>query len=165
VNSWWEGLKIRCRSLLAGRPAFRADAAEWPDDRGGIAQDRPGVSWDQIKGRYEDYVAAGARAQAMVQLVDEIARSRYAAGLTAWTSMTDLCIAKAPASPTDPGPYLKISPHFDGNISFEHFDTYIPSRRWRRKVPEAQAFARLERFFDQLHWFARVVRHDSSVNA
>jgi hypothetical protein len=91
----------------------------------------------------------------MARLVDHILTSQYAKGLFAWTSMHDLCVAKMPATTRDPGPYLKISPLFDGNVDLRFIDTGIENRQWHRMVPEDEAFARLERFFDQLHWFGR----------
>jgi hypothetical protein len=92
----------------------------------------------------------------MLRFVEQIEASSYVTGIWAWTSAWDLCVAQMPV--TDPfhvGSYLRISPLFDGNIEFRYLDTYLRDRQWQRVVPEAQAFSRLERFFDQLNWFAR----------
>ena len=88
----------------------------------------------------------------MVALVEQIEASHYAKGLHGWTSMHDLCIAQTPGSPQS-GPYLRIAPRFDGKIEFRYIDTYRAERQWHRIVNEDEAFSRLERFFDQLHWF------------
>jgi hypothetical protein len=93
----------------------------------------------------------------MVQLVQQIEASRYARGVWAWTSMTDLCLAQMPAIDPHPGPYLRILPLPDGNIEFRYFDTYVKERQWHRVVKADEAFSKLEQFFDQLHWFAQVV--------
>lgn len=110
-------------------------------------------SWPEIKEFYEKLSNGGLPVQGMVRLVDHILTSQYAEGVFAWTSMQSLCVAKTPATMRDTGPYLKISPLFNGNIDFRFIDTAIESRQWHRVVAEDQAFARLERFFDQLHWF------------
>jgi len=112
-----------------------------------------GKSWHDIKQFYEDLIRGGLPAQVMLQLEEHISISRYASGLFAWTSMHDLCVAKTPATEQDPGPYLRISPLFDGNIDFRFIDTFVENRQWHRVVSEEEAFSRLERFFDQLHWF------------
>jgi hypothetical protein len=53
------------------------------------------------------------------------------------------------------GPYLRISPRFDGTIEFRYIDTHIEDKQWRRVVNENDAFARLERFMGQVHWIPR----------
>jgi hypothetical protein len=89
----------------------------------------------------------------MLRLVEQIEASRYARGIYAVTSMHDLCITQQPSGGYLDGPYLRISPLFDGSIEFRYFDTHVRQRQWHRIVKENDAFARLERFFDQLHWF------------
>jgi len=114
-----------------------------------------GRSWGEIKEFYEKLVTGGLPVQGMVQLVEHILTSHYAKGLFAWTSMHTLCVAKTPATMRNPGAYLRISPLFNGNVDFRFIDTAIESRQWHRVVSEDEATARLERFFDQLHWFGR----------
>ena len=46
-----------------------------------------------------------------------------------------------------------ISPLTHGKLEFRYVDTYIESKQWYRVVDGARAFARLERFIKQLHWF------------
>lgn len=89
----------------------------------------------------------------MVKLTERIASSPYQK-LHAWTSMHDLCLAQTPRSPVEFGPYLRISPLFDGHILFQYIDTYIESRQWTRTVEEDAAFSRLQHFLHQLRWFA-----------
>jgi hypothetical protein len=89
----------------------------------------------------------------MVQLIREIGSSRYKEDLFAWTSEFDLCIVQTPVTYPYDGPYLKISPFKDGQLEFRYIDTPMEAKQWRRVVAGADAFARLERFLEQLHWF------------
>ena len=108
--------------------------------------------WSEIRSFYEKRVADGLPLQAMVRLIEQIEASRYARGLYGYTSMHDLCATQVPEVSRD-APYLRISPLFDGNIEFRYLDTAIESRQWHRVVKEDDAYRRLERFLDQLHWF------------
>ena len=90
---------------------------------------------------------------AMLALVSAIQASRYTAGLFPWTSMMDLCIAQTPVIYPYDGPYLRISPISSGTVEFRYLDTCDEKKQWHRSVPVEGAFARLERFFDELHWF------------
>ena len=112
--------------------------------------------WAEIVSWYRECVDAGIPLKGMLRLVEQIEASLYIRALHAWTSMHDLCVAQELRShgPYD-GPYLRISPLFDGTIDFRYIDTYIESRQWQRVVKEDDAFQRLERFIDQLHWFAQ----------
>jgi hypothetical protein len=110
--------------------------------------------WNEIRSFYEELVAHGLPLQAMVRLIEQIEASRYARGLYAYTSMHDLCVTQVPEISTiQNSPYLRISPLSDGNIEFRYLDTHIESRQWHRVVGEDEAYQRLERFVDQLHWF------------
>jgi hypothetical protein len=109
--------------------------------------------WLEIEEFYRGLVDRGVNVRGMLRLVEEIEGSRYGRALYAWTSMHVLCIAQQPVSfgPYD-GPYLRISPLSDGIIEFRYVDTYIEPRQWHRRVNEEDAFRRLERLIDQLHW-------------
>jgi hypothetical protein len=112
-------------------------------------------SWSDIKTHYARS-AEFVELRSMVQLIEQIEASPYANGVWAWTSMYDLCVAQMPTSDVHPGPaHLRISPLFNGNIDFRYIDTYVKEKQWHRMVPAAEAFSRLERFFDQLNWFGR----------
>jgi hypothetical protein len=104
--------------------------------------------WADIEATYRgrDEVAP------MLRLVEQIRSSPYELKLHAWTSMHDLCIVQAPCTYPYDGPYLRISPRFDGTIEFRYFDTHIEDKQWHRVVNEDDAFARLERFMEQVHW-------------
>jgi hypothetical protein len=110
-------------------------------------------AWAEIVNRYRERAEAGVPLRGMLDLVEQIAASRYAQALHAWTSVQDLCIAQEARadSPYD-GPYLRVTPRFDGTVEFRYVDTFIESRQWHRIVKEEDAFTRLERFIDQLHW-------------
>jgi hypothetical protein len=56
--------------------------------------------------------------RAMLALVSTIQGSRYVAGLFAWTSMMDLCIAQTPVEYPYHGPYLRISPISPDTVEF-----------------------------------------------
>jgi hypothetical protein len=58
--------------------------------------------WTDIKAFYQQLVMAGSPLEGMVRLVEEIEASRYASGVY--------------------GPYLRISPRFDGTIEFRYID-------------------------------------------
>jgi hypothetical protein len=109
--------------------------------------------WNEIRANYADFANAGSSFQAMYQLVSEIEASDYKHGLFGWTSVHDLCLVQTPVSYPYNGPYLRISPLADGLLEFRYIDTEIRDKQWHRVVAGADGFARLERFFEQLHWF------------
>src|SRR5262249_17227005 len=109
--------------------------------------------WSEIKTYYEQL---GASLQGMLRLVEQIEGSRYANGIYGETSGCDLRITQTPHSAYRDGPYLWISPQADGRLEFRYIDTYVRNRQWSRRVKQDAGFSRLERFFDQLHWFRRL---------
>jgi hypothetical protein len=111
------------------------------------------LPWKQIRQHYAATADSSAALKAMLNLVDEINTSPYADGLFAWTSMHDLCIAQTRVTYPYDGPYLRISPCNNGQIEFRYLDTSIVDKQWHRTVDGADAFRRLERFVNQLHWF------------
>lgn len=98
----------------------------------------------------------GLRLEAMIRLIAQIQQS-HLRSLFGWTSMHDLCIVQTEAEYPYDGPFLRISPRFDGSLEFRYCDTPFTERQWHRVVPEADAFDRLVRFADELHWFPRRV--------
>lgn len=90
----------------------------------------------------------------MHELVRAIEASRYKDGLFGWTSANDLCIVQTPVTYPYDGPVLKISPASDGQLEFRYIDTHIKDKQWHRLVDGPAAFARLENFIKQLHWFS-----------
>src|SRR5262249_1897658 len=100
---------------------------------------------------------AAQSASRPLQLVEQIGASRYVHGIYGEISMHNLrIITRLPQSAFPDGPYLTISPLFDGSMEFRYFDTFVRQMLWHRKVSKTEAFATLERFFDQLHWFPRI---------
>jgi hypothetical protein len=118
--------------------------------------------WGEIERFYRWLVDGGLHVRGMLRLVEQIEASQYARALHAWTSMHDLCIVQVPCSFPYDGPYLRISPLFDGTIEFRYIDTAVFEKQWRRFVREEDAFQRLERFIDQLHWVVREKTRDSA---
>jgi hypothetical protein len=118
--------------------------------------------WDEIEAYFRELVDAGARVGGMLRLVEQIKGSPYARALHSWTSMCDLCIVQLPCTYPFDGPYLRISPRSDGTIEFRYIDTHIESRQWHRVVKKEDAFRRLQRFIDQLHWVVREKASDSA---
>ena len=111
--------------------------------------------WEGIRENYMEFVTRhGLPLHAMVRLIERIEQSQLQA-LFAWTSMHDLCVVQTPVSHPYDGPYLRISPLFNGTIEFRYIDTYVKEQQWRRVVSEDAAFERLLGFTDQLHWFTR----------
>jgi hypothetical protein len=111
--------------------------------------------WSDTENFYRWLVDGGLDVRGMLLLVEQIAASQYARALHAWTSMHDLCIVQVPCTYPYDGPYLRISPLFNGWIEFRYIDTPIEEKQWRRRVKAEDAFQRLERFIDQLHWVVR----------
>jgi len=112
--------------------------------------------WPDIKHFYEELVGLGAPLCGMLRLVEQIESSPYQHGIRGWTSMHDLAITQSiERNYPDTEPHLRISPRYDGRLEFRYIDTYIAPRQWARTIDERDAFVRLERFFDQLHWFSR----------
>jgi hypothetical protein len=111
------------------------------------------MSWGQIRDHYTSFPNAGASLQAIHKLVSEIETSRYKDGLFAWTSVANLCIVQTPVTYPYDGPYLRISPLDAGQLEFRYVDTYFKHKQWHRVVAGDGAFARLESFIKQLHWF------------
>jgi hypothetical protein len=109
--------------------------------------------WKDIKTFYQELVAKGLRLQGMVRLIEQIEESRYASGVYGETSMHNSWLTQMASGAYSNGPYLKISPRFDGTIEFRYIDTAIEKKQWHRVVKEEDAFSRLVLFFDQLHWF------------
>lgn len=109
--------------------------------------------WKDIAAFYRDLVSGGMQLQGMMHLVEQIEESRYATGIFGETSMHDLCVMQT-AGAFSLGPYLRISPRFDGTVEFRYVDTHVTARQWHRVVKDEDAFARLIGFFDQLRWFA-----------
>ena len=114
--------------------------------------------WKDIAAYYRDLVDRGVQIQGMLHLTEQIESSRYAGGVFGKTSMHDLCIMQTAIGGFPEGPYLRISPRFDGTIEFRYVDTYVRTKQWHRVVKDDEAFGRLVGFFDQLHWFAKPVR-------
>lgn len=111
-------------------------------------------SWKEIHDYYRGFVDGGLSFECMFNLIGEIGASSYSRGLFAWTSMHDLCVVQTPVTYPYDGPYLRISPLPNGQLEFRYVDTCIKEKQWHRIVNGAEAFARLERFIKQLHWFA-----------
>jgi hypothetical protein len=129
------------------------------DDSGG---QRMIMSWAEVKEFYQSLADQHPRLSPMLRLVEAVESSRYASGLYPWTSMADLCVQQVPSGKPYDGPFLRISPRSDSTVEFRYIDTGVESRQWHRVVEADHAFARLERFIEQLHWFPRLKpRHDA----
>jgi hypothetical protein len=109
--------------------------------------------WNDIAAFYRDLLGRGLQIQGMLHLTEQIEASRYATGIFGETSMHDLCVTQTAAGGFSDGPYLRISPRFDGTVEFRYVDTHVTARQWHRVVKDEDAFARLVGFIDQLHWF------------
>ncbi len=114
--------------------------------------------WSKIAERYARPIskgAAGAWAASMHNLVREIEQSKYATGLFGWTSMWDLYIVQTPVEYPYDGPRLRIALKPHGLVEFRYIDSYFAEKQWCRTVNADDAFARLEGFLNQLHWFVK----------
>ncbi len=120
-------------------------------------------TWQDIKQTYEEFVSYGLKLQPMVRLIERIQQS-HLKNLFAWTSMHDLCVVQTEAEYPYDGPYLRISPRFDGTLEFRYYDTPNKERQWHRVVAEDDAFDRLVRFADELHWYSRRIESKRDRN-
>jgi tRNA (guanine37-N1)-methyltransferase len=110
-------------------------------------------SWEEVLAYYLRYKLAPGSIN-MLQLCTRIQDSDLAPGLFVWTSHLDLCIQQTRSYPYT-APYLRVSPLRGDRMDFRYLDTPIESKQWHRIVPADQAFERLVKFTEQLHWFAR----------
>jgi hypothetical protein len=110
--------------------------------------------WPAIVAHYEQCTDGEASLQALLALSRHIADSPMASRLYAWTSLWDLCIAQTEVSYPYDGPYLRVSPLFNGHIELRYLDTPEKDGQWHRVVPAGDALARLLKFFNELHWFS-----------
>lgn len=110
--------------------------------------------WANIRDYFEELANLSDSFEAMANLVTEIERSRYKEGLFGWTSMHDLCVAQTSVTYPHLEPYLRISPISAGQLEFRYVDTHNEKKQWQRVVHGSDGFHRLERFLEQLHWFA-----------
>jgi hypothetical protein len=116
--------------------------------------------WPQNVARYEMYSGPDASVAGMLALTRFIADSRLATGLYAWTSMFDLCITQTPVTHPYDGPFLRVSPQFNGKIEFRFIDTHQKELQWHRVVDAGDAIPRMVSFLDQLRWFTKGSLHD-----
>jgi hypothetical protein len=93
----------------------------------------------------------------MLKFVRQIEQSDYAGGLFGWISHFDLCIVQTPVEYPYDGPSLIVAPKPHGKVEFRYRDTYSQEKQWHRTVDAEDAYARLEGFLDQLHWFVKYV--------
>jgi hypothetical protein len=110
--------------------------------------------WGEIRCYFAELAAQDPRLEPMKHLVDQIEASPTLSRLHAWTSMCDLHLVQTPVNYPYDGPQLIIAPTGDGFVDFRYEDTPVRSKQWHRVVPGPAAFARLQRFAEQLHWFA-----------
>ena len=112
---------------------------------------RPWNTIVETYARYSKSIPYGS----MLPFVRQIEQSEYASGLFGWTSMFDLYIVQTPVEYPYDGPRLKIGPKPGNKIEFRYIDSYSEEKQWHRTVNADDAFARLEGFLDQLHWFVK----------
>lgn len=110
------------------------------------------VPWDDIVTGYDE-APDEAAITALKALAKQIMHTPLSDGLHGWTSMWDLCIAQAADSTSYEGPYLQLSAVGEDIIEFRYIDCADPDRQWHRNVACIDAWDRLLRFLDQLHWF------------
>lgn len=111
------------------------------------------VPWGEIVTSYD-----GAPDQPAIQAIQALARQIMSTplsdGLHGWMSEWALCIAQAAELRQYEGPYLQVSAVADDIIEFRYVDCADPDRQWHRNVLSVDAWDRLVRFLDQLHWFS-----------
>jgi hypothetical protein len=109
--------------------------------------------WGDIKLFYQDLVDRGWSLQGMVQLIEQIDMSRYAAGIHGETSVYDLRVVQREGTILSHDSYLRVSPLFDGTMELRYVDTHIKERQWSRVAKHEEAFSTVVEFLHELHWF------------
>jgi hypothetical protein len=112
----------------------------------------PAPAWSEAEAHLARAAGQGPALQAMLRLVQDVQRSRLAAGLHAWIAHDDLCVGQQPAALALDLPHLRISPRPDGRLDFRYVDTTPLRREWRVTVEAELAFERLALFLERLHW-------------
>ncbi len=110
-------------------------------------------TWSEVRDHYSEL-----HRPEMIALVEALAGSRYADGIFPWTSHLTLNITQAPVEFPYCGPYLRILPLAHGFMELRYIDTYFEEKQWARTVRGADVLPRLERFFQEMNWFARYRR-------
>ena len=72
--------------------------------------------WVEIERFYRGLVDGGLNVGGMLRLVEQIEGSQFARSLHAWASMHELFVVQVPCTYPYDGPYLRITPLFDGTI-------------------------------------------------
>jgi hypothetical protein len=111
--------------------------------------------WNEVRAHYSEG-ASELDLRWMKAVVEHLERTGKAASLFGFTSVFDLVISQTPPSHVAMPPHLSISPRADGTLHFRYIDTYRAEDQWHRTVPGPEGVQRLERFFEQLKWFAEV---------
>jgi hypothetical protein len=109
--------------------------------------------WSVNISQYEESELQDETVKQMAVLTRFIGDSHLANGLFAWTSMWDLCITQTPVTYPYDGPYLKVSPMFNGFIEFRFIDTPATGKQWFRRAASNEAIPCFLKFLDQLRWF------------
>lgn len=110
-------------------------------------------TWEQIEKFYTDLQSNNPTSVSMLKLVKQIRESSYAEGIHAWTSCLELNITQSETTYPCEDQYLCIKPVDHEMVEFRFVDTPIKKKQWNRTVPADEAFDRLKRFFNELHWF------------
>lgn len=114
------------------------------------------MSWQEVGRYYRELVDLGHPLEGMLRFVQQIESSPYASGLFGTTSMVDLLITQTPHTPVGSNlgnTYLRVSPLSDCTIELRYVDTPVKENQWHRVVKDDDAYARLVKFFEELHWF------------
>ena len=118
-----------------------------------IVKSRP---WAEIAELYRSLSEKHDAFRSMQNLVEQIAASRYSAGLFAATSMHTLLIAQTPEFDWDKE-ILRVSLDVHSNelvFDFQETNSNHPKyQHWIRRCPPEEGFSRLERFLTLKKWF------------
>ena len=111
------------------------------------------TSWDEIVESYRKQVIHDYSREPMVEFSQEVATSRYSAGLYPCRSMATLLIGQTPNFE-----WMREVIHVeylpkDNSFHFDFWESPVAVRHWSRECAPSEAFAVFERLLRAKRWF------------
>lgn len=119
------------------------------------------IPWPRIVAHYQDLATCEPAFAGLLELSRHVADGPLAGELYAWTSSTDLCIARLSptSSPSHSETYLRVSHNADGSLDVRHADTQSGTTRWQRSVPKNQVIPGFLLCLEQMRWSTGEATH------
>lgn len=110
------------------------------------------VPWPRIVAHYQDLAHCEPAFAGMLELSQYIAGSPLVDELYAWTTATDLCIARTNLPSPRADTYLRVSHNEDGSLEVRHVDTVAGGVRWQRNIMPNQIVSGFQLCLEQMRW-------------